>query len=139
MALAAYRDAGGVWTIGYGHTGPDVLPGMQITTDQADDLLTADLEGSENAVSRLIFVPLNDNQFAALVAFTFNVGAGALEHSSLRRILNGDDYGAVPVELARWNREGGCVMAGLIARRAAEIELWRTPETIPADGPSLTS
>lgn len=123
LRLDAYRDVGGVWTIGYGHTG-GVMPGERITEAEAEHLLRDDLGWAEGAVHRLVNVKLTDNQHAALVSFVFNVGEGAFAKSTLLRKLNAGDYAAVPAELARWNKAGGQVVQGLVNRRAAEAGLW---------------
>lgn len=132
--LIAYRDPAGIWTIGYGHTGPDVKPGMQITQEQADRLLMGDLARFEFAVDRAVKVPLTDNQFGALVSFAFNVGAAAFDKSTLLKRLNQGNYSAVPGELARWNRAGGKQLAGLVNRRAAEAVLWAIRVSVPSIG-----
>ncbi|MFT0892755.1 lysozyme [Pseudochelatococcus sp. G4_1912] len=124
--LTVYRDPAGIWTIGYGHTGPDVKLGMQITQAQADKLLMDDLARFELAVDRLVKVPLTDNQFGALVSFAFNVGVHAFQQSTLLRKLNKGGYSAVPAELSRWNKVGSKVLDGLVNRRAAEADLWAT-------------
>ena len=123
--LSAYLCPAGKWTIGVGHTGPEVHQGQTITEEQAMALLHKDLAWAEAAVERLITVPLTDNQFAALVSFTFNVGAAALEKSTLRQHLNAGDYDAVPEQLMRWIRSKGKILNGLVARRQGEGELWR--------------
>ncbi|MDT4867069.1 Phage lysozyme [compost metagenome] len=78
LRTRAYRDVAGVWTIGYGQTSaagaPTVKPDMAITEAQAEDILRADLATFEEQVSRLVKVPLTDNQFAVLVSFDFNTG-----------------------------------------------------------------
>lgn len=124
--LTAYCDSGGVWTIGYGHTGPEVKQGMQITQQQAEALLAADLVRFERCVDAGVRVPLTDNQFGALVSFAFNVGIEAFKRSTLVRKLNDGDYNAVPSELARWVNAGGRRLQGLVNRRAAEAGLWVT-------------
>lgn len=129
LRTEAYRCPAGVWTIGYGHTG-DVGPGQVITAKQAERLLRDDLAACGEQVQRLIEVPLTDCQFAALVSFVFNAGAGALRGSTLRRRLNQGDHECVPTELAKWvkatdPRTGQKVsLPGLVRRRAAEGELW---------------
>ncbi|MEO0456866.1 MAG: lysozyme [Cyanobacteria bacterium P01_A01_bin.114] len=123
LRLEAYQDAVGVWTIGYGTT-RNVTPGMKISRDQAEGFLKNDLERFEKAVNEAITVPINDNQFSALVAFTYNVGAGALRSSTLRKKLNqGNTLGAAD-EFLRWNKAGGRVLAGLTRRRKAERALF---------------
>ena len=127
LRLEAYRDVAGVLTVGFGST-RDVRPGMRISEAQAVERLRADLAVAEGAVERLVDVPLNDNQFGALVSFVFNVGQGAFAGSTLLRRLNAGEYDAVPGELAKWNkaRVGGRLqpVAGLSNRRAAEAGLW---------------
>ena len=127
LHLTPYRCPAGVWTIGYGHT-RTVRAGMVITADQAEQLLTDDLRIYERAVQRLVTVPLNDNQFSALVCFCFNVGVGNLEQSSLLRLLNRGWYEQVPAQLMRWCCAKGEVLGGLSRRRAAEGRLWKSDE-----------
>lgn len=126
--LTAYRDPVGILTIGYGHTDaagpPQVRPGTVITEAQAEAILRQDLGQYERAVEEGVKVALSDNQFAALVSFTFNVGPANLAKSTLLKKLNAGDYDAVPGELVKWNRAGGKVLAGLTNRRAAESGLW---------------
>jgi lysozyme len=121
-----------VWTIGYGHTGPtfgNPTPrGMRITDAQIDELLKQDMERFENAVTKYVKVPLTQNQFDALVSFTFNVGAGALSTSTLLKLLNQGKYDEVPAQFLRWNKGGGKVLAGLVRRRQSEAHLFVTGE-----------
>lgn len=122
-----YVCSGGKLTIGYGHV---VKPHERarfergITEKEAEVLLQDDVRAAEAAVARLISVPLSQGQFDALVSFTFNLGAGALERSTLRRRLNAEDYASVPSELSRWIYAGGKRLAGLKRRREAEAALW---------------
>jgi len=127
LKLTAYKCPAGVWTIGYGSTGPHVRPGMTITPREASELLTADLLRFERAVTRLVKMPLNDNQFAALVSFAFNVGEAALEKSTLLKHLNAGRIAMAAQEFLRWNKAGGKVLAGLVRRREAERLLFNTP------------
>lgn len=126
LRTTAYRDAVGVWTIGYGHTsvagGPIVTAGMKITADEADVILRTDLSKFEARVDRLVKVALTDNQFAALVSFDFNTGA--LDKSTLLKKLNKGDYSAVPAELMKWVNAGGKKLNGLVNRRSTEAGLW---------------
>ncbi len=123
LELKAYRDAIGVLTIGYGHTG-GVKDGQTITEAQAVALLRDDLAGFERAIERMIDVSLSQQQFDALVSFTFNVGSGALNKSTLRRKLNQGDYQGAAEEFLRWAKAGGKELPGLVKRRAAERELF---------------
>ncbi|MFB0823846.1 lysozyme [Chromobacterium violaceum] len=127
VRLAAYQDMVGVWTIGYGHTGPDVKAGMTITQQQADQLLAADLEKFETGVRKAVIVPLNANQFSALVSFSYNLGLGNLRSSTLLRLLNKGDYNGAAAQFPRWNRAGGQAVPGLTRRRKAEQALFLTP------------
>lgn len=137
LKLTAYRDVAGVLTIGYGHTGPDVTEGLTITRERADELLRADVARFEQAVTRLVKVPLTQSQFDALVSFSFNVGAGALERSTLLRLLNGaGSYADAADALLAWNRAGGQVVRGLTRRREAERRMFLLPDT-PADKPQI--
>lgn len=119
LRLRAYQDAVGVWTIGYGTT-RGVKPGQEISEAQAEALLKTDLNRFERAVNESVRIPINDNQFAALVSFTYNVGSGALKSSTLLRKLNRRDVYGASNEFLRWNRAGGRVLAGLTRRRKAE-------------------
>ena len=127
LRLIAYADVVGVLTIGYGHTGADVTPGLVITQTQADQLLADDLARFESGVSGLALVPLNANQFSALVSFSYNLGLGNLRQSTLLRELNGGDYTAAANQFPRWDRAGGRELPGLLKRRQAEQALFLTP------------
>lgn len=131
--LVAYQDGAGVWTIGWGHT-RDVVAGMTCTQAQAEAWLDADLDDAEHAVCTFVTVPLNDNEFDALVSFAFNVGTEAFMTSLLLRKLNAGDRAAVPAEMARWNKitvKGvKQVSAGLTNRRAAEASLFVLPVAV---------
>lgn len=133
--LVAYQDVAGIWTIGYGHTTaagiPRVREGMRISDKEAEDILKADLRKFEDRVSRLIKVPLTDNQFAVLVSFDFNTGA--LHKSTLLKKLNAGDYDAVPAELMKWVNAGGKRVQGLVNRRAAEAGLWAKGEFVSSN------
>jgi lysozyme len=124
--LEAYQDGVGIWTIGYGHTN-GVKHGDTCSQHQADEWLEQDLITAENAVSKLVKVPLSDNEFAALVAFTFNLGQGSLASSTLLKKLNAGDHAAVPDQVKLWDHAGGKVCTGITKRRAAEAELWSRP------------
>lgn len=123
LRLRAYRDAVNVPTIGYGHTA-GVKMGQEITRERAEELLLAEVERFEGYVDRLVTVPLTQGQFDALVAWTYNLGPGALEKSTMLRRLNAGDYAGAAAELERWSRAGGQVLAGLVRRRAAERALF---------------
>jgi lysozyme len=122
--LAAYYCPAGILTIGVGHTGPDVKHGMKITQAQSDALLAADLAKFEKAVARNVKVPLTQNQFDALVSFTYNLGEGNLRSSTLLKRVNAGDFTAAAAEFSKWDKAGGRVLAGLTKRRAAEAALF---------------
>lgn len=124
LELKAYKDSVGVTTIGYGSTGSHVSIGMTITKEQSEQLLKKDLERFEKGVSDLVKVPLNQNQFDALVSFAFNLGLGNLKSSTLLKKLNASDYIGASKEFERWNRAGGKVLNGLTRRRIAERDLF---------------
>ena len=116
LRLNAYQDSVGVWTIGYGHT-KDVEKGQTITEPEAVAFLREDIADAEAAVNGENLT-LNDNQFAALVSFTFNLGAG-----NLRKLI-GRGMEAVPDRILLFNHAGGKVLAGLTRRRQAERALY---------------
>lgn len=132
--LDAYVDTGGVTTIGYGHTGPDVHLGLTWTPRQCEDALSRDLETAGASVSRLVTVSLSQGQFDALTDFCFNMGAGSLASSTLLKKLNLGDYAGVPWELYRevdgveagWIYGGDRILPGLVTRRKKEIALWNS-------------
>lgn len=124
--LSAYKDAAGVWTIGYGHTG-DVQPGQAITQEQADALLQADLQKFEQGVNKLCERSINSNQFSALVCFAYNVGLGALANSTLLRLVNSGDFADAAKQFSQWVYADGTVLPGLVRRRAAEAALFQEP------------
>ena len=131
LSLKPYLCPAKVWTVGYGSTtgsdGGPVDPDMEpITEVHADALLGRDLETSERWVSRLSKEPLSENQFSALTSFTFNVGCGALQRSTLRMKFNRGEYLGAADEFPKWRRAGGRILAGLVGRRAAEKALFLT-------------
>ena len=121
--LHAYPDpasGGEPWTIGYGHTG-GVHPGDTCSREQAVAWLREDVGGAGHSVSKLVTVPLTQNQFDALVSFTFNLGAGALGQSTLLRELNrGEPVKTIAPEFNRWVNGPNGPLPGLVRRRAAE-------------------
>lgn len=139
LRLEAYQDAVGVWTIGYGHT-RTVRPGQTISEAEAEDLLRQDLDTFEEAVSRLVKVPLNENEFSALVSLTFNIGEGAFGRSTaLKRLNAGDRKGAADaMEWFNKVRQGGqfVELRGLTRRRAAEKALFLKPVALPDPVPA---
>lgn len=125
--LEPYLCAANVLTIGYGHT-KDVVENMRITEDTAESLLKDDLRVFEDDVIRLVEVPLLQNQFDALVSWTFNLGAGNLKTSTMLKVLNAGEYKNVPEQMKRWNKASGKVLEGLTRRREAEALLFEKGE-----------
>jgi len=139
--LVAYPDpatGGDPWTVGYGHTGPEVKPGMKITAARAKALLTEDLKVAaaklRTVVKPDIIAALDDCQYAALLSFVFNLGAGRTW--SIWKVLNAGRFDEVPAQLARFVNAGGKKMKGLVRRRAAEAALWHEGDAEEADLPS---
>lgn len=126
--LQAYLDTGGVWTIGYGHTGPEVKKGLTWTQQQADDALVKDLEQARAvvyaAVRDEVIDLLSAHQYAALISFAYNTGASI--KSTIWKMLNAGAMSAVPQQLMRWVHDNGVIVAGLVNRRRAEVALWNT-------------
>jgi GH24 family phage-related lysozyme (muramidase) len=123
LRLRAYQDAVGIWTIGYGTT-TNVMPGMRITEARAEELLRDDLKRFEAAVNQFVEVPLNSDQFSALVAIAYNIGENAFASSTLLKKLNDRDYDGAADEFLKWVYAGGRVLAGLVRRRNAERSLF---------------
>jgi lysozyme len=122
--LSAYLCPAGKETIGYGHTGPDVLRGMVITQEQADSLLAADIERFSSGVANLVKQPLNECQQAALISFAFNLGLDRLQRSTLLLMVNSGDHLAAAKEFLKWVYANGKILPGLVERRKAESELY---------------
>lgn len=128
----------GTLTIGYGHTNDAQHPlkieqGLRITEPEAVVILNDDLDECEERVARAVKVPINDNQFAALVSFDFNTGA--IFKASFVKRLNAGDYGAVPNGLMQYVKAKGQTLRGLVRRRQAEVDLWNKPAPVPARTP----
>jgi lysozyme len=127
FAATPYLCPAGYLTIGYGHVVKNREAFKQpITEDEATEILIADIAAAESAVLRLIGVPLTDGQFDALVSFTFNLGAGALQRSTLRRKINREDYDEAAGEFLKWVWAGSRKLKGLVKRRQAEALLFQS-------------
>lgn len=122
-----YLDVAGFPTIGYGHRliHPGSFPDG-IDEAQASEILAADVRDAEQAVERLVKVPLTQGQFDALVDFCFNLGSGRLASSTLLKVLNGGRYADAAEQLLRWDQAGGKECPPLKARREAELALWQS-------------
>lgn len=121
--LEAYQDSVGVWTIGYGHT-KGVKNGDVCTEEQAEQFLVEDTKDAALAIKRCVKVPLNENQYAALLSFTFNLGGGALSRSTLLSYLNEKHYESARDQMSNWVYAGGKKLKGLVNRRADEMRVW---------------
>ncbi|HFG6939324.1 lysozyme [Acinetobacter baumannii] len=126
--LTAYDDGVGVWTIGTGTTiypnGVKVEQGDTCTPEQAKAYFKHDLAKFEKTVNESVTVPLNQNQFDALVSLSYNIGSGAFKNSTLLKLLNKGDYQGAADQFLAWNKAGGKVMKGLVRRREAERALF---------------
>lgn len=125
LELKAYKCPAGVWTIGYGCT-KGVRPGMSITEAEAEAFLRKELTEFEELVERVLgHIPLNDNQFSALVSITYNCGPKTIEQgSTIRRKLEARDYQGAAEGFLLWNKGGGRVLPGLVKRREMERKLF---------------
>jgi lysozyme len=124
LHLEAYRDCAGVWTIGYGRTGPTLAAGQTINGPEAEELLRADLAEAVACVNRCVQSAISQNQFDAMVDFCFNAGRGNFLQSTLLRKLNSGDFAGAAAQFALWVHAGGEVVSGLVRRRKAEAELF---------------
>lgn len=129
LRLMPYRCAGGVWTVGYGHTGSDFDVHRPISAASATSFFDSDLVKVETQLSGLIDesnVALTQGQFDALVSFVFNLGIGALKSSTLwRKIKSNPTDPTIPDEFGRWVHAKGVRLPGLVKRRAEEAKVWR--------------
>jgi len=141
LGLKAYLCPSGVLTIGYGHTGKvrgnKITLQTTITPEEAETLLKEDLTRFEKAVDSLVKVPLNSNQFDALVSFVFNIGINAFSGSTLLKLLNSGDYKGASQQFKRWiYGNGKKVLEGLKKRRTAEEKLFNTPVLKALESPN---
>lgn len=136
-----YLDPAGVYTVCYGHTDRAGAPFHSATKDRSfsqaegEAILQDDLLGAEASVLSLVKVPLNENQYGALVSFTYNLGAGNLSSSTLLKKLNAGNYHGAAAEFAKWTLAGGKSLPGLVRRRAAEASLFLAPVKNAAPAP----
>lgn len=122
--LSPYEDVAGKWTVGVGHLIPPDQPIRDITQEEADSLFFFDLNLADDCVEEAVKVPLTDNQRAALISFTFNLGCGSLKRSTLLKKLNAGDTVGACQEFVRWSYAGGRQVNGLLRRRTAEAALF---------------
>lgn len=117
--LEAYQDAVGVWTIGYGHT-KNVHEGQVIKQKEAESMLVHELLEYCHHVEKALEVELTQNQFDALVSWTYNLGPTNLNRSTMLKVINANNMSEVPTQIKRWNKAGGKILDGLVRRRKAE-------------------
>lgn len=144
LRLVAYKDGGGIWTIGVGHTSDSVqkvYAGLTITRERAFELLDIDIKEAEDAVLKYVKVSLNPNQYGSLSSWTFNLGAGALQSSTLLKKLNKGDYKGAADEMLKWDHDDGKKIPGLTRRRVAERALFLSPTDVsqtPVETPPVS-
>lgn len=135
--LAAYPDSGGIWTVGWGHTGPDIKEGLVITQALADAWLVSDMAAETNVLPPLLaHVTLTTHQTDALIVFVYNIGIGAFAGSTVHRVLAVAGPSKVTVDMfTRWDKADVdgvlTAVAGLHRRRNAEFLLFMTPDSFP--------
>lgn len=117
-----YRDAKGVWTIGYGTTRGVNHTSGPVSQNEAEIMMREDLEGFHYDLVRLVNVPLSQNEYDALMSFIYNIGAKQFASSTLRRRLNEGDYQAAAEQFSRWIYSGGQQLRGLVIRRNEEMQ-----------------
>lgn len=130
-----YLDPVGIPTICYGHTGPEVRPGLRLTDKQCEDLLRKDFAHHRQGIARCITRPLNANQWGAVTSFAFNVGVAKVCKSTLVKKINQGDLRGAADEFPKWKYASlngkPVVLPGLERRRAAERELFLRPVKAP--------
>jgi lysozyme len=148
LFLKPYLDPIQIPTIGYGtiqyeNDAKVTMNDPEITEERATELLQYEVDKKSAAIEKMCKVQLNDNEFAALAAFSYNVGSGALQGSTLMKLLSaGTDRAAVADQFLRWDKAGGKQLPGLTRRRQAERSLFLQPmvesksEDLLPDGPS---
>jgi len=124
--LSSYHDSVGVLTIGYGTTGKHVHEHQHISIETAEAWLREDVRRFEHCIVNAVKVPLTQNEFDALVSFTYNLGCGAFRKSTLLKKINDKQMESASGEFPRWSHAGGKVLAGLVTRRDEERELFLT-------------
>ena len=120
LVLETYRDAVGIITACYGHTGPELKMGMKFTLDECNMMLLADLEKHNKEMRRYVAVPLTEYQEAAFTSFVYNVGVGNWKNSTMLKLLNKGDYKGACDQLTSWVYAKGIKLKGLVTRRGIE-------------------
>ena len=124
LKLVAYQDQRGIWSCGYGHTGPDVVQGTTCTPEQAEAWFQLDTQSAVVGVDASIQTTVSQQQFDALVSFTFNVGVGAEGHSTMAKLINARDFAGAAAQFPKWDHVDGVPNVGLLRRREAEQALF---------------
>jgi len=130
LRLDAYPDpvsGGEPWTIGYGHTGPEVRKGVVWTKVHCEDALRADIQRFSDHVNSVVHVELTQGEFDALVDFAFNCGTRNLDSSTLLKMVNAGEFQQAAQQFERWDHACGRVVAGLLKRRIAERNEFESP------------
>ena len=125
LELESYLCPADVWTIGYGST-KGVKEGMSITEEEAEALLKKEAQEYCDYVKEYVSVTLTQNQFDALVTWTYNLGPRNLKNSTLLEVLNKEEYDKVPEQILRWTKAAGKELNGLVRRRQAEADLFQS-------------
>lgn len=145
LSLKAYHDGGGVLTIGYGHTGPEIQDGDIWTKVQADTRLLSDINNTASEIGAMldrdVIDSLTDNQYSAIISFTFNLGTHDSKGKpwTLWSVINKRQYDQVPAQLVRFVYDNGTKVQGLVNRRNDEIALWSTDEPGSTNSPPSSS
>lgn len=124
LRLEAYLDQAGIWTIGYGETGPHIGPGLKVTPQEAEGWLASRTDALSVSITKLVAVPLKQHQFDALVSLAYNIGITAFAHSTLLKLINQGQMDLAASEFVKWDHVKGREVAGLRARRLAERSLF---------------
>jgi lysozyme len=124
LRLEAYQDQRGIWTIGYGYTGPEVRQGLVWTETQANLALVSRINAIAGILTGCIVPVIKQTQFDALVSLCYNIGQGAFRGSTLLRLINLRDFPGAGEEFLKWDHVDGKASPGLLRRRQAELALW---------------
>ena len=124
LKLESYKCPAGIWTIGYGHTGKNIIKGMKITKKEAEDYLCNDLKIHSKYIKRLVKVEINQNQTDALISLEYNIGYNAFKNSTLLKLLNQGKYLEASKEFDKWVYSNNKKLKGLLLRRKKEKELF---------------
>lgn len=124
--LTAYEDQGGVWTVGWGTTGPGINERTTVSQGVANGMLLGDISRVSQDISQLVGIAVNQNQFDALVSFVYNLGIGAFKSSTLLKLILAYKKQEAADEILRWDHINGVVIPGLLFRREAERALFLT-------------